>query len=229
MLAQVAGLPAQDLEQHWTAQPTSADLAWAVGRLRLAQGGDAAAPLRAAADHDGLPFRATSAVNQVIREVAQARGTVLVDAEAAIQADGPVPGDELFFDWVHPRREASRRLAGALIAGLVQADLVKALPSGPVAGPELTAAELLGAELRVARGWLQWACVRQHDPYHRLAAARRHASAVLALDPDHAEARAILVVADMLEGLSEGPPPQDPAVRAQLGRLHPTLAAMLGT
>ncbi len=215
-------------EARWAASPTSADLAWQVGQARLDRGADAGVPLRAAADHDGLPFRATSAVNDVIRRVAGEHQAVLVDAEHAIRGDDPVLGPDHFHDWVHPTPGASVRLATSLLGGLASAGLVAPGHTGPVVALPLSAPEEREARLRVARGWLQWACVRSHDPTHRLEQARHQARAVLIHEPGNPDALGVLAVADAVAGVDGAPLPTDPEVRARLAGLHPTLAALLG-
>lgn len=225
----VASLSGAALQKQWDETPQSADLAWAVGQRLLAAGpvlsaadADAATDaLRAAADNDGLTLRATSAVNGVIREVADAHHATLVDAEAAVQAGGAAPGTDLFYDWVHPRPEAARRLGLAMLEGLVMAGVLPEVPEVP-----LPAADSL-AEVRAARSWLQWACVRGHDPTWRLGLARSHARAALALSPDDADAHAVLAIADALEG-RPGALPSDPLVVERAAALHPRIAAILG-
>lgn len=178
----------------------SADEAFARGAWRLA------------ADLDALPFRAPSELNTVLRELAQDLGVVLVDAEAAL---GPEPGNEDFYDWVHPRPDAALTLGTATLQGLVEAEV---LPSMPQAVPApLTQDQAAEAELRTARAWLTWSCVRAHDPAWRLAQAERSAQAVLALREDP-EAEAILLVAQALDG---GPTPElTPELRERLSSLH---------
>jgi tetratricopeptide (TPR) repeat protein len=66
-----------------------------------------------ARDLDTLRFRADSAINGIIREVARARGTALLDAEAAFRRASPhgVPGDELLFEHVHMTFEGNHVIA----------------------------------------------------------------------------------------------------------------------
>jgi Flp pilus assembly protein TadD len=66
-----------------------------------------------ARDHDAKPTRASSAVNDAIRRIAEVHGLTLVDVEAAfddLARDG-LPGFDLFQDYVHPTPEAHRRIA----------------------------------------------------------------------------------------------------------------------
>jgi tetratricopeptide (TPR) repeat protein len=77
---------------------------------------EARAAYALARDYDALPVRATSALNQVVRQAAAARagrGVRLVDAETALAADSPagLAGDDLFLDHVHLDFDANYRLA----------------------------------------------------------------------------------------------------------------------
>ncbi len=91
------------------------------GRALLAAGrpAEAAAALALARDLDALRFRADSATNAALREVAAKLDTPLVDAErllaAAPESAGGVPGGELFWEHVHLRLAGSYRLAAAFL------------------------------------------------------------------------------------------------------------------
>ncbi len=207
--------------------PDSADIAWHHGRRLLSAGADGRSALIRARDHDGLPFRGTTALNDIIRAVGDAHGAVVVDAELAASAGGKPPGNQAFYDWVHPRPAAAERLGRALLQGLVDAELLAEAPSD-ARHPGLTGTERLEASLRMARSWLTWGCVRSHDPSYRFLQARRFAHEALAADPDNAEAAGLLQVMDALREPGTGHPlPQDPEVRRRLGVLHPTVAALL--
>jgi hypothetical protein len=217
----IDGLSNSELRDRWHADRRFADLAWAVGQRQRARGLFAQVYLRAAADNDGLTLRATSAMNGVIRDVAEAQHAAVAEAEWAVQADGSVPDYDLYYDWVHPRPEAARRIAGEVLGGLVTAGVIPERP----AVAALRADSL--AEVRSARSWLQWACVRGHDPAWRLGLARRHAREALRLNPGDPEATAVLGIADALEG-KPSVLPADPALRLRLAALHPRIAAVLG-
>jgi len=235
--AELASQSLPELEQAWEEHPTSADIAFVLGHRRLSAHRSDGGLLRRAVDLDALPFRATSAVNDTLRALAEDRGLVVVDAEAAVQADGPPPGDALYYDWVHPRPVAQRRLAAAVLAGMSEAGMLAASEAGTelvlpeLVLPELRSEEVHAAELRSARSWLQWAAVRHHDPHRRLVRARHHARAFLSLEPESAEAQGVLAVADALDHPAPSNPvalPQDELVRARLGSLHPGIAALWG-
>ena len=66
-----------------------------------------------ARDLDTLRFRADSATNDAIREVAAARRVALLDVEAAFRRASPhgIPGDELLFEHVHMTFEGNHLIA----------------------------------------------------------------------------------------------------------------------
>lgn len=204
------------------AHPASADLAFLVGQDRLAAGQDAWSALATARDHDAMPFRASTAVNRVIRAVATESGWTLVDAEAALADLGP-PGEASFYDWVHPRPAASARLANALLDGLARVGVLPDLPPTAVAR-EPEAGEVTGVHTRLAVAWLQWAMVRQHDPWARLARARAHAELAVTASPGDADAAVLLEWVDALERGESPALPGDPTLRARLLGIHPGLA-----
>jgi len=79
--------------------------------------GAAADPLyRAARDADALPLRATSALNEIIRDEARRGRLEPLDAEAlfAEWSETGVPGNDLFLDHVHFTFEARCKLAAAM-------------------------------------------------------------------------------------------------------------------
>lgn len=228
--AALAALPERtdsEVEALYAANPDSADLAWTVGRRRLASGGDARPALEAAVDLDGMPFRPTSAVNAVIRSVAASRGLPLVDAAAAVEPVEAVPGAAAFYDWVHPRREAAAALAGAIVAGLAEAHVVpNAVPAH--AAPSLPAAEAAARDVRVAVSWVQWACVRHHDPAFRLTHADAWARAALDLTPGDRLAAGVLAVTPLLRDATAAlSAPLDPAVATKLASIHPCVGDRL--
>jgi|GEM_PF-2444965 len=249
LLANLGGREPQALRELWQAQPGVADLAWAAGRAL--DGADRDRAVHDAADADGMPIRATRDINSTIREVAEERGLVLVDAEAAVGDGSPYPAEEVaaeegtveeegaakegtveegpfydspFYDNLHPRPQAARRLAGALVTGLAQAGVVPtAVPGVSPALDPLRAAE---AERRTAAYWLREACIRRHDPAWRLAQAQGHAERALALDPQDAEAVALRALALALP-TGAPVPVADPTLRAHLATIHPDLAPLL--
>ncbi|MDP2304958.1 MAG: GDSL-type esterase/lipase family protein [Pseudomonadota bacterium] len=221
----LAGLdqrPDDEIDQRWAASPAVADLAWQAGRRALAAGGDALPALHAAVDHDGMPFRATSAINDAIRTAAASHGFTLVDAEAAVYAAGP-PDGTLFYDNVHPRPDAAGLLARALLDGLARAGVLPGAP--PVTAAPVPPSD--EAIRRTAGYWLRWACIRGHDPGWRLARARSWAQLLLARAPGNPDATAMLALADELGGGTPAVIPKDPALRTRLAAIHPRIATVL--
>jgi len=104
-----------------------ADLHFRLARCRLAlhQPEEARRHFGLARDLDALRFRADSAINDTIREVASERegkGAYLVDAERVFaesdrSPDG-TPGDGLFYEHVHLRPEGNYLLAAAIFRSL---------------------------------------------------------------------------------------------------------------
>lgn len=168
-LANLDTLPDDEIARRWAASPDVADLAWQAGLRALAAGTDATPALRAAVDHDGMPFRATSAINAAIRDAAAEHGFALVDAEAAVFTPGTNPDPDAFYDNVHPQPEAARRIAAALLGGLARVGTLPGLPPTALSPPAPPSDE---AVRRTAGYWLRWACVRAHDPGWRLQKAR---------------------------------------------------------
>ena len=64
--------------------------------------------------------RCRPSFNQVIREVAKAHGTPLIDLEAAAQSVVPdgLPGAEQFVSYCHMNWESQARMADTMLAGL---------------------------------------------------------------------------------------------------------------
>jgi len=102
-------------------EPDSMQL-WSEG-LALLESDPAAgaALLREARDHDPCPVRATSALVDVVRQLAADEVVPLVDAERDLPRSGPggVPARHLFVDDVHLSAEGHRELA-ALIAPAIE-------------------------------------------------------------------------------------------------------------
>ena len=109
--------------------PQNADAHYWRGRALL-RGGDARAARRAfqmAVDRDSNPFRAISAFNRTLREIAERHAhVVLVDAERtfAHAAVSGSPGFDLFLDYVHPTARGNRVLAEAVFRAIERRDLL---------------------------------------------------------------------------------------------------------
>jgi hypothetical protein len=179
--------------------------------------------LQASVDHDGLQLRASSEINEIVRRVAARDEVVLVDA-AQLVGDAEHTGG-LFYDWVHPTPKGADIIGRALLDGLAQAGVIPSNPQHfqPVSTPQ---ADLDEGVLRAARSWLQWACVRQHDPSVRLRAAE---SLLNSLGPDTSAAVAAERQAILNVIASWGTQTNDVSdeYRARLAQLHPCLEAQL--
>ena len=92
------------------------------GRLLQQLGRDTAAreAFTQALDWDRVPFRAPTAFNRVIREVAAAKGCLLADVEAAFERASPggSPGWSLIADHLHPSAAGQILLARTLVQAL---------------------------------------------------------------------------------------------------------------
>jgi len=122
-----------------------ADLHFRLGRCLAALGRwDEARPHYVRArDLDALPFRATGALNQAVREAARefaADGVALVDAEEALarceESPHGIPGEELFYEHAHMMFEGNYRLAAALLPAVEAA-----LPPGRAAPAPVPSAQ----------------------------------------------------------------------------------------
>jgi tetratricopeptide (TPR) repeat protein len=107
-----------------TADPGAAAAHFSLARALEAQGRNAEArrAYLAAKDRDGLRFRAPEASNDVIREVARARGARLIDVQQALAAasESGIIGRELMLEHLHPNVEGYFRIADAFYAPLLE-------------------------------------------------------------------------------------------------------------
>ncbi|HET6348709.1 MAG TPA: tetratricopeptide repeat protein [Candidatus Krumholzibacteria bacterium] len=80
----------------------------------------------AARDHDVVHFRACSRFNDIIREVASAHHTPLVDMDAVFAAHSPehVPGINLFLEHLHPNLRGAILMASAFRDAMRHADII---------------------------------------------------------------------------------------------------------
>ena len=126
-----AGRHEQAIE-HFTAalaiDDRSADLHFRLGRcyVWLDRPDEAGRHFAQAREFDALRFRADATINDTIRQVAAAAGEQvrLVDAEQAFSALADVvagcPGEELFFDHVHPNYRGNYELARSVFRAVVE-------------------------------------------------------------------------------------------------------------
>jgi tetratricopeptide (TPR) repeat protein len=96
---------------------SSADVAYYLGKSLLAQGEKAAAFLQfcRARDLDLLRFRAPGYFNDIIRSVAENNDIPMLDLETIFRAASTdsIPGDEMFFEHLHPNFDGYRLMAQA--------------------------------------------------------------------------------------------------------------------
>ena len=108
--------------RHAEAQFRLGSVLWALERFH-----EAGRALRIARDEDICPLRAVTAIQDIVTDVAEARGVPLVDFWAMGDAEAPhgVPGAESFVDHVHPTIERHGLLAEAILLAMVEMDQVR--------------------------------------------------------------------------------------------------------
>jgi tetratricopeptide (TPR) repeat protein len=167
LTAQAEGQWPDSLQRFELAQaldPAYAELRYRQGLSALAMTDLplARAHLQSALDHDALPFRTDSALNQIIRQIArkwEPRGALLLDAEAILNRELPA-GSNLFLDHVHftlAGNDLVARLLAQTIAPLLPPALLA--QAQPEFAPPTVIEERLGLtdwnRLRVLESMLQ--------------------------------------------------------------------------
>jgi len=113
-----------------TLTAAAAGAAFEKGRALLAldRETEAARAFTAARDLDGQPGRATSAINDTIREVARSTPATLVDIDRTFRetATDGIPGFDLFEDYVHPKPAAHLLIARELWRSVVDGEASEA-------------------------------------------------------------------------------------------------------
>jgi tetratricopeptide (TPR) repeat protein len=108
--------------------PDAADPWYALAKTFDWQGryDSAAVRYRGAKDRDRLPFRAPSAMNQIIREQAARTSATVVDAQAELRAASPhgIVGKTLILEHVHPDIEGQFLIADAFYNAIRHGGLV---------------------------------------------------------------------------------------------------------
>jgi lysophospholipase L1-like esterase len=213
-----------ELEWRTAESPDSADLAFALGQAQFAAGQPATPAFQRARDLDAMPFRASSAINDKIREVAAAHGATLVDVDAWVTAQ-TASGEAEFYDWVHPRPTTAAAIAALLLNGLAEAGGWTD-SSTPPSARALLPSEEAEVNRREAVVWMQWAMVRHHDPFARLRSTVAYAERARALDPEDQTSMSISGIATDL--LNDRPPrwPSNAETAKRVAAIHPRLAAM---
>ena len=144
--------------------PGAADGHFVLGHALLAAGDreGAAEAFGRARDLDALRFRAPTAFNRVIREVARARGATVVETEAALQAAAPdrLVGSVTMLEHLHPTLLGYALMADAFFDalvsdGVVQREAPRPTPPGRVV-QLLTPADSVAGHIRVEQLTSNW-------------------------------------------------------------------------
>ncbi|MFW6108361.1 MAG: tetratricopeptide repeat protein [bacterium] len=109
-----------------------AEALYRAGQTLCAEGryAEARQAFRRARDEDVCPLRATTAMVQIVREVAAERGVPLVDFARHVAEAAPhgIPGREQFLDHVHPTISVHGELARAIVATLAERGVLELAP-----------------------------------------------------------------------------------------------------
>lgn len=125
----------------WETDSSAARLWYRLGHaeLQLGDSAQAAYYLYGARDRDVVRFRASGAVNRIIREAAERHQALLVDMENRFRRHSPggLPGNNLFCDHLHPDPRGYYMMAGEFYEAIRRGSLVNSAASGfqPQAGP----------------------------------------------------------------------------------------------
>ena len=124
---------AQLATQALAIAPRDAELLFLKGKAQLAldRTDEARLAFIAARDEDIAPLRALSPVPGMVRDVAQRKGTGLVDFAAMIRQRAPdgIPGEEHFLDHVHPSIDANRMLGLAIVDEMIAMGMATPAPT----------------------------------------------------------------------------------------------------
>lgn len=112
----------------WESDSSAARLWYRLGHaaLQLGDSAQAARYLYGARDRDAVRFRASGAVNRIIREAAERHQAGFVDMEKRFRRRSPggLPGNNLFCDHLHPDPRGYYVMAGAFYEAIRQDSLV---------------------------------------------------------------------------------------------------------
>ncbi len=137
-----------ELESLLNSYPSNAMVHWVRGTLlaRLGRQDEALESWSLARDFDGMPWRATRAINEVIRRVAKDRDVLLVDIEEAFQnsADGPV-GWEYMADHLHPNLKGQTLMGETIARAIAENSLLPGAHPETSLPPAEELARVLGA------------------------------------------------------------------------------------
>jgi len=120
------------LENGVTLDPRYAELQYRRGQVLLALGryDEAQTALKRARDEDVCPLRALTPMRRIVTEIAKEQGVGLVDYIGLLEQrmqelkGHPIPGEEFFFDHVHPTIEGHKILAIALVNAMTDQGMV---------------------------------------------------------------------------------------------------------
>lgn len=170
-----------------------AGLHYEIGRCQRALGRfeDAQPSFRRASDLDRALHGAPTRYNEVLADLAEKRGTLFLDIDAMLANEEPIVGDNLFADLLHPNVRAHQLIAKAIAVSLREEGL-------PVPGDRWNESAYEETDLRTLYEERPDLRMREHltrlwlcqitDRECRFA----EAEAILALDPENTEAKAVL-------------------------------------
>lgn len=179
------------------------DAARALGRFDQAR-----TYYQAAVDHDGNPYRETSAQNAVLREVCARAGVPVVDAVARLEAAAPdgLIGFELMWDNCHPTLAGYARIAEGFVAELeplLGVTRARALDLEALAR-ELGLDDAFLAQVHASRGqYCYVASTLTFDPTARLARGEQYLRRARELAPTDAEIVCSLAILLAMKGEKE--------------------------
>lgn len=158
-----------------------------LGRLDMASGysGPAKEELLRARDNDLLKFRAPSQINTIIRDVCRSEQAAFVSADSLFSAlsAGGIPGNELFWEHLHPTARGYYEIARLLYSTIVGMQLLPSDSAGPAASvlpfdPDslsICELDLLCADLSIQHLTGRW----PFSNYHRAPAVLESADSTL--------------------------------------------------
>ncbi len=149
-----------------SALPGNAFVHYWLGRCLLAQGDTAQAKerLQLARDEDMLKFRAPTRSVNIIHRVCLSEGTPLVQVDSAFAALSPggIPGENLFWEHLHPKASGYYEIASLFLHSMRDLHLIPGFPVGQGAIPFNTDSlvipwlELAYADLAMQHLTSQW-------------------------------------------------------------------------
>jgi hypothetical protein len=164
-----------------------------LGRLDLSR-----ESYRLASDLDRVPLGAPTRFNAILRELADERGAIFVDIDAALRLgdeDGLIGNDHII-DVMHPRLETQIRIAREIAQVLRREGTPVSREEWNEAAysePDVEAIFAARPEMRIDQHLVRALMCRLAK---RAECVREEVTAILALDPDHAAARQLATSAN---------------------------------